>query len=101
MSHDEISQIKNLITQLDEKMIQQRSSHHSDLLREIISIKKEIAENTLITKELREHPIFKAWNDGKTIAKLIKWGGYALIGVSTVLVAIKNGGAILKEYIKL
>lgn len=101
MSHDELSQIKNLITQLDEKMIQQRSSHHSDLLKEILGVKNEIAENTRITTELRQHPIFKAWNDGKTVAKFIKYGGIAIIGLSTLIVAIKNGGSIIKEYLKL
>lgn len=105
MSHDELSQLKNLIeekfVELDEKSVQQRSSHHSDLTRQILLLDKKIDENTKITTDLTKHPIFKAWNDGKTIAKLIKWGGYALIGVSTVLIAIKNGGAILKEYIKL
>lgn len=100
MSHDELSQIKNLITELDEKMVQQRSSHHSDLLKEILDIKKEIAENTKVTTELAKHPIFKAWNDGKTIVKFIKYGGIAIIGLSTLIVAIKNGGSILKEYIK-
>jgi hypothetical protein len=101
MSHDELSQIKNLITNLDEKMIQQRSSHHSDLLRQILAVEKKIDENTVMTKELREHPIFRAWNDGKTIVKFMKWGGIALIGLSTLIVAIKNGGSILKEYAKL
>ena len=100
MSHDEIKQIRELITNLDEKMIQQRSAHHSDLLRQIQSVEKKIDENTVMTKELREHPIFKAWNDGKTIVKFMKWGGIALIGISTVLVAIKNGGSIIKEYLK-
>lgn len=100
MSHDEIKQIKDLITNLDEKMVQQRSSHHSDLLKQILSVEKKIDENTVMTKELREHPIFKAWNDGKTIVKFMKWGGIVLIGLSTFLVAIKNGGATIKEYLK-
>jgi hypothetical protein len=108
MSHDELSQIKKLITDLDEKMIQQRSSHHSDLLKQILELKqdvsagiKKIDENTTLTTELRQHPIFKAWDDGKTIMKFMKWGGIALIGLSTLIVAIKNGGSILKEYAKL
>lgn len=101
MSHNEIEQIKTLITQLDEKMIQQRSSHHSDLLKQILDVKNEIKENTQITSELRQHPIFKTWDDGKTIVKFVKWGGIALIGLSTLIVAVKNGGSILKEYIKI
>lgn len=39
MSHDDISQIKTLIEEefnkLDEKSIQQRSGHHSNLLKEL------------------------------------------------------------------
>lgn len=100
MSHDEFSQIKSLIEDLKEQNTQQRSSHHSDLLKQIVDVKKEIAENTKLTIELSKHPMFKAWNDGKTIAKFIKWGGIAIIGVSTLIVAIKNGGSIIKEYLK-
>lgn len=108
MNHDEIAQIKNLITNLDEKMVQQRSSHHSDLLREIIAIKKDIETNTQVTENnskmivsLSAHPIFKAWDDGKILFKVIKWGGIALIGVSAVLVAIKNGANIVKDVLKI
>lgn len=86
---------------LEEKSIQQRSAHHSDLLRYMQQIENKVDENTHITKELKSHPIFRAWNDGKVIVKFIKWGGIALIGISTLLVAIKNGGSILKEYIKI
>lgn len=86
---------------LEEKSIQQRSGHHSDLLRHIQQIEKKVDENTEITKELKSHPIFKAWNDGKTIVKFIKWGGIGLIGISTLLASIKNGGTIIKEYFKL
>lgn len=39
MSHDELSQLKHLIedkfTELDEKSVQQRSGHHSDLKKQI------------------------------------------------------------------
>lgn len=93
--------IQEQIQFLEEKSIQQRSGHYSHLLNHIQQIEKKVDENTQITKELKSHPIFRAWNEGKTIVKFIKWGGIALIGLSTVLVAVKNGGSIIKEYIKL
>lgn len=112
---DLMNYISDVVKEFDEKSIQQRSGHHSDLLRQIKELDKKIddntrmtqentkmmSENTRVTTDLAKHPIFKAWNDGKTIAKIIKWGGYTLIGASAVLVAVKNGGSIIKEYLRL
>ena len=97
MSHDEISQIKNFIRDEFEAL---KSVHHSEFTGQIIQLQKEIKENTELTQKVLNHPIFKAWNDGKTIVKFMKWGGIALIGLSTLVVAIKNGGSVIKEYFK-
>lgn len=89
--------------ELEEIGIQQRSGHHSDLLREIQRVNKDLNDkidtNTKLTEDIRNHPMFKAWETGKTMWKLGKWGGLAIIGASAVLVAIKNGGEVIRDII--
>lgn len=96
MSKKEIQSLEQYLEKkfemLQEENIQHRSAQHSDLL-------KLILENTKMTKEIREHPIFKAWEDGKTLYKFVKWGGLALVALSTVLLAIKNGGLFIRDII--
>ena len=89
--------IKEFLEEVKHNNVQQQSASNSQLL-------KMINDNTVITKEIKEqlqeirdHQLFKLWEDGKGTIRLLKWVAVPIIAILAFLASLKDGFSIIKR----
>lgn len=86
MSRDDMTEIKKIISALDEKMVQQRSAHQSDLLRQIQILEKKFDERLdVIEKKL------STWDTAAKIGVAVFVGIGAIITWTINTLGVKIG----------